>query len=1752
MCEIDTMIVPSFVKPVKKVDSTLNVGYRLVDDRIVERVIYTGNVARVYRALTDILLRTHFTKKPIINAFYHDFGVHNNSDPYLCIASADELKLISIQTNECQSIDLPFKLQAILSTRLGLLLVRAENDDSNGDRGPRMLFSLSQPYGELLAVLCKCQGFNQKPFIYIHRRVEFIPTPTESEFVMAYDVDENINYLFKVRNATDDEKRMARLNLNATAGPSQLFDTTTSPFNSEIGNRFSYEYSESRMENILSTPTMTRTAWKDRFRTPKSSESLRLGRSQTNKTLSESATSRLFADLSQLTQTQNFDHTSILCEITGEPEAEIDHNAVEWTLEGVWSDEYNRLPGSRIASRLPVYTNSSQFSSSALKRSNRSRHKLDKEISEQFTKELCLTKRPSTFFTIRDVNDCQCFVYAVPGCNSVVVIRFEDGKCTIKSQPTTIQAAHAIPLLGTKYWICSRTSPVALVLYSGCKKIGNLAISCVLQDAPDLLMNQLLQLICRDQMQFEMVSHIFCNNNLFAPLKIVDFRQTLESSPTKEPASKKARSVFSSPRKRTKGERPMSQPTDANSTPTSFDTVLSIIRNTESQPVRNSSQESPHPKVLNLPHPSSSIADFVMPPLSSSGFQSSNSNYRLVEVWLDPGTTTTIGRKVYNTILESLPHPARMEFAMEWLCSNPHRSAQSNYAHLIEVELAMLFKLFFEGLGVDARNFPFVKKALSTIKAETSQYFLEEKRTKHEVSEAAEDCTFLELFLNETNKIKLDPQTSIKVPCEQTNRLPFISASDSLVVFKAVHDVFDACRRSVLKTAARAREFMIQPLFIFASMHQLNDFARFYTDLDSTLSTMTVMPMENFSHLPPHIQRPPLDSFALLYDSFEMELESQKNVSGPFITKTQYNKLKILATESEINKWVRLRWPSDIRVSNISTMLDVTKPVLIPDLRSLGSTDSQLRDSQEKFLVTVALRTITRSFGSALLNFHSLTAEPMDVALMDKICLNGKISPSNMNLNYPEPDQAPMKNAHRIMMEWTNFYSGVSRGLATILGTTDRRDFGLSARIGQSKPLKRVNQVISSHAETGTYNMKDERKTNFKRNIDDGPHVVDWKWVFAKIKENKECSPALAGYILAAGLSGQNMSVNPFDLHEFLSLSDKLVVVALLLGTSIAYRGTFNFYVNKMIYAHLPFLLQPTSCDFRIDPVVQTVALLSLGCLYLESMQPQLTNDLLNQMSKETFFDTDPASERYAYVLSAGFAVGLINLCKGDQLDKISHPFAVEHLSFDERLFLLLNGGQRDLCIVNYYKDLCVIAQKGCCSCGMSRADQKFQASLHQHHHRQRADVLTASGAGGGAAGASRTSCTLTGNVAAASSHVCELNTVNIHLSSPAACAALTLVYMRTNNKKIADRLMIPNTTQAISLIRPDLVMLRITAAALVNFDSIRASTEWINSQIPEVLRTYNQCIRGKLGTIYNADKGMLARAYAYAKTGACFALALKYTSTCDEEVTYILYNVFRDWMNELRGNENFGYCVPVAGLNTYINCVNVIISALAIVNAGSGNIDLVRHIRRVRYMNAQFNSPLKEANLHSVHVISNMALGLLFLGRGRYGLSRSNISLAALFISFFPIYGHSIADNRCYFQGFRFLWTIAVEPRFVVTVAEGSQETVVAPIEIVYKDENKKLINAKTPLLLPPLDLISVIRIRAADFQAVDLDLNRPQDMEILQEVLTQLSGRLPLKKKPRACGTFEFRTLEPQLINEPDPELVEISSTHSFDEEF
>lgn len=69
--------------------------------------------------------------------------------------------------------------------------------------------------------------------------------------------------------------------------------------------------------------------------------------------------------------------------------------------------------------------------------------------------------------------------------------------------------------------------------------------------------------------------------------------------------------------------------------------------------------------------------------------------------------------------------------------------------------------------------------------------------------------------------------------------------------------------------------------------------------------------------------------------------------------------------------------------------------------------------------------------------------------------------------------------------------------------------------------------------------------------------------------------------------------------------------------------------------------------------------------------------------------------------------------------------------------------------------------------------------------------------------------------------------------------------------------------------------------------------------------------------------------------------------------------------------------------------------------------------------------------------------------------LSKSDVAIASLLVAFFPLFPHSILDNRVYFQPMRFLWTLAIEE-------EGAQNA---------KEQNPqaKLPNTKSPRTKSP-----------------------------------------------------------------------------------
>ncbi len=78
---------------------------------------------------------------------------------------------------------------------------------------------------------------------------------------------------------------------------------------------------------------------------------------------------------------------------------------------------------------------------------------------------------------------------------------------------------------------------------------------------------------------------------------------------------------------------------------------------------------------------------------------------------------------------------------------------------------------------------------------------------------------------------------------------------------------------------------------------------------------------------------------------------------------------------------------------------------------------------------------------------------------------------------------------------------------------------------------------------------------------------------------------------------------------------------------------------------------------------------------------------------------------------------------------------------------------------------------------------------------------------------------------------------LNLSITSPAATVALALMYLRTNDPRVAGRFALPDTPYGLDGVRPDLVTLRALGAALVMWDGVEPSGRWIAASMPPLFR---------------------------------------------------------------------------------------------------------------------------------------------------------------------------------------------------------------------------------------------------------------------------------------------------------------------------
>nr|ASF90226.1 hypothetical protein SPAR01883 [Bartheletia paradoxa] len=326
--------------------------------------------------------------------------------------------------------------------------------------------------------------------------------------------------------------------------------------------------------------------------------------------------------------------------------------------------------------------------------------------------------------------------------------------------------------------------------------------------------------------------------------------------------------------------------------------------------------------------------------------------------------------------------------------------------------------------------------------------------------------------------------------------------------------------------------------------------------------------------------------------------------------------------------------------------------------------------------------------------------------------------------------------------------------------------------------------------------------------------------------------------------------------------------------------------------------------------------------------------------------------------------------------------------------------------------------------------------------------------------------------------------TVDVNVTSPGATIAIGLMFLRTGRADIADALQIPQAQFNLDYVRPDFLLLRVLARSLIMWESIEPSKAWVELQIPTFIRKALRLRKTKFKPVDET----VDLAYYNIVTGACFAIALKFAGTAKQEAYDVLIEYFDLFTKAASINAvTFEGRVLRCAIKSAVDLLGI---SLAMVLAGTGELNV---LRRLRVAHGQAGANVT----YGSHMATHMALGILFLGGGRYTLGSSNAAIAAMICAFFPRFPSSADDNRAHPQAYRHLWVLAVEPRCLITRDVDTGETCYLPVRVKVLEQDVvtgelvprvKLLTS--PTLLPDFSRILSIKIDSPRYWSFALDI--------------------------------------------------------------
>ncbi|XP_068088385.1 anaphase-promoting complex subunit 1 isoform X1 [Hyperolius riggenbachi] len=338
-------------------------------------------------------------------------------------------------------------------------------------------------------------------------------------------------------------------------------------------------------------------------------------------------------------------------------------------------------------------------------------------------------------------------------------------------------------------------------------------------------------------------------------------------------------------------------------------------------------------------------------------------------------------------------------------------------------------------------------------------------------------------------------------------------------------------------------------------------------------------------------------------------------------------------------------------------------------------------------------------------------------------------------------------------------------------------------------------------------------------------------------------------------------------------------------------------------------------------------------------------------------------------------------------------------------------------------------------------------------------------------------------------------------------------------------------------------------ARCLILWDDILPSVQWVNSNVPQIITGNSASLHtGEQPASEDLNMETLAQAHVYIIAGACLALGFRFAGSTNLDAFNCLCKFAKDF--ECLS----GQAASTTGHYNLETCLSVVLLSLAMVMAGSGNLKV---LQLCRFMHKKTGGEMN----YGFHLAHHMALGLLFLGGGRYSLSTSNSSIAALLCAIYPHFPVHSTDNRYHLQALRHLYVLAAEPRLLVPVDVDTNTPCYVLLEVTYKatqwykETTEKLM---APTLLPELHLLKQIKVKGPRYWEIVIDLRK--GTQHLKSILSKegvlyvklRAGQLSYKEDPMGWRSLlaqtvmhrnsEARTFKPEAISAftSDPALL------------